>query len=572
MKAGKGISTSYIVLGIILIIIAAVAGYYAGLSAGKGVQVTTTTVLQTVTQTKTITETLGATTTTTTPTTTTTQTTTSTPTTTTPAEETKIVIGVTDKVTDLDPANAYDFYTWEVLSNIMEGLVKYKPGTTQIVPAIAERWEVQDDGKVWIFYLRKDVKFADGTPLTAKDVVRSIERVMRINGDPAWLVTSFVDKVEALDDYTVKFTLKKPVSYFLALVATPPYFPVHPAYNPDQVDSDQTAGGAGPYKIVKWVRDQELVLEVNPYYYGEKPKIQKVIIRFYKDATTLRLAIENGEIDIAWRTLRPIDIESLKNNPNLQVIEVPGAFIRYMILNCQMEPTNNKLVRQAIAAAIDRNDIAQRVFMGTVEPLYSLVPIGMWSHIDVFKEKYGDGNIELAKQLLAKAGYNENNKLKLELWYTPTHYGDTEADLAQVLKEQLEATGVIEVTIKSAEWTTYLDYTRKGMLMISLYGWYPDYIDPDDYLTPFLHSEANSWTGSGYSNPEVDKLLDEAAVKTDQNERAKYYEQVQKILAEDVPIIPLIQGKLFMVAKKDVGGIVLDPTMLFRYYLLYWKS
>ncbi len=572
MKIGKGLSTSYIVLGIVLIIIAAVAGYYAGLSAGKGVQVTTTTVLQTVTQTKTITETLGATTTTQTTTTTPTQTTTSTPTTTTPAKETKIVIGVTDKVTDLDPANAYDFYTWEVLSNIMEGLVKYKPGTTQIVPAIAERWEVKDNGKVWIFYLRKDVKFADGTPLTAKDVVRSIERVMRINGDPAWLVTSFVDKVEALDDYTVKFTLKKPVSYFLALVATPPYFPVHPAYNPDQVDSDQTAGGAGPYKIVKWVRDQELVLEVNPYYYGEKPKIQKVIIRFYKDATTLRLAIENGEIDIAWRTLRPIDIESLKNNPNLQVIEVPGAFIRYMILNCQMEPTNNKLVRQAIAAAIDRNDIAQRVFMGTVEPLYSLVPIGMWSHIDVFKEKYGDGNIELAKQLLAKAGYNENNKLKLELWYTPTHYGDTEADLAQVLKEQLEATGVIEVTIKSAEWTTYLDYTRKGMLMISLYGWYPDYIDPDDYLTPFLHSEANSWTGSGYSNPEVDKLLDEAAVKTDQNERAKYYEQVQKILAEDVPIIPLIQGKLFMVAKKDVGGIILDPTMLFRYYLLYWKS
>ncbi len=572
MRIGKGLSTSYVILGIILIIIVAVAGYYAGISTGKGTQVATTTVIRTVTQTKTITETPGATTTTQTTTTTPTQTTTSTPTTTTPAKETKIVIGVTDKVTDLDPANAYDFYTWEVLSNIMDGLVKYKPGTTQIVPAIAERWEVKDNGKVWIFYLRKDVRFADGTPLTARDVVRSIERVMRINGDPAWLVTSFVDKVEALDNYTVKFTLKKPVSYFLALVATPPYFPVSPAYNPNQVDSDQTAGGAGPYKIVKWVRDQELILEANPYYYGEKPKIQKVIIRFYKDATTLRLAIENGEIDIAWRTLRPIDIESLKKDPNLQVIEVPGAFIRYMILNCQMNPTNNKLVRQAIAAAIDRNDIAQRVFMGTVEPLYTLIPIGMWSHIDVFKEKYGDGNIELAKQLLAKAGYNENNKLKLELWYTPTHYGDTEADLAQVLKEQLEATGVIEVTIKSAEWTTYLDYTRKGMLMISLYGWYPDYIDPDDYLTPFLHSGANSWTGSGYSNPEVDKLLDEAAVKTNQTERAKYYEQVQKILAEDVPIIPLIQGKLFMVAKKNVGGIILDPTMLFRYYLLYWKS
>jgi peptide/nickel transport system substrate-binding protein len=490
----------------------------------------------------------------------------------TPKEVKAIVIGVTDKVTDLDPSNAYDFFTWEVMNNMMGGLMRYKPGTTELEPYLAQSYEVQDGGKVYIFKLRKDLKFADGTPCTAKDVVRSIKRVMEINGDPAWLVTDFVENVEAIDDYTVKFTLKKPISYFLALTATPPYFPVHPNYKPNEIDSDQTAGGVGPYKITKWVRDQELILEANPYFFGEKPKTEKIIVRFYSDATTLRLAVEKGDIDIAWRTLTPVDLASLKKNPNLNVLEVPGAYIRYLVLNTVMEPTNEKLVRQAIAAAVDRNDISQRVFMGTVEPLYSLIPKGMWSHKPVFESKYGDGNIELAKSLLKQAGYDENNKLKLEVWWTPTHYGDTEKDLAQVLKEQFEATGVIEVELKSAEWSTYVDYLRKGAMMVSLLGWYPDYIDPDDYTTPFLRSGSNKWTGSGYSNPQMDEVLDKASVATEEAERTKYYEQAQDILAEDVPIVPLIQGKLFVVAKKDIGGITLDPTMIFRYYLLYWKS
>lgn len=481
----------------------------------------------------------------------------------------QIVIGVTDKVTDLDPANAYDFYTWEVLNNIMEGLVKYKPGTLEIEPALAESWEVNEDSTVWTFHLRKDLKFADGTPLKAQDVVRSIERVMTIQGDPSWLVTDFVEKVEAKDDYTVVFYLKQPTSYFLALLTTPPYFPVHPSYSPTEIQSDQTAGGAGPYKITKWVRDEELVLEANSNYYGEPPKTKRIIIKFYRDASTMRLALQNGEIDIAWRTLRPTDIESLKSEGKYSVIEVPGGFIRYVCLNTKAEPTNNVKVRQALAAAIDRQEISNKVFKGTVEPLYSLIPNGMWSHIDAFKEKYGDGNIELAKKLLKEAGYDENNPLMIQLWYTPTHYGDTEADLAQVLKEQWERTGVIKVDIKSAEWGTYVDYARKGQMQVYLLGWYPDYLDPDDYTTPFLKSTANSWAGTGYANPTVDELLTKAQSLTDQNERIKLYEQVQEILAEEVPYIPLIQGKLFVVTSPNVKGVTIGPDMIFKYSTIY---
>lgn len=484
----------------------------------------------------------------------------------------QIVIGVTDKVTDLDPANAYDFFTWEVLNNVMEGLVKYKPGTLEIVPGLAERWEVSADGKVWTFYLKPNLKFSDGTPLTASDVVRSIERVMKIEGDPSWLVTEFVDKVEAKDANTVVFYLKSPIGFFLDVMATPPYFPVHPKYKPDAVDSDQTAGGAGPYKITRFVRDVEIVLEANPYYHGPQPETKKVIIRFYRDATSLRLALERGEVDVAWRTLLPQDIEYFMKAKGFNVIDVPGAFIRYIVINVRVSPFDDKLVRQAIAAALDREDIIRRAIFGAGTPLYSLIPIGMLGHIDAFKEKYGDKNLELARSLLRQAGYSEAKKLNIELWYTPTHYGDTEVYIATVIKEQLEATGLITVTLKSSEWGTYVDDIRKGRLGIYLLGWYPDYLDSDNYMYPFLHSEANKWSGCGYANPEMDNILREAQVTVNKNVRAQLYEKAQKILAEDVPYIPIFQGKLYIVVREGVKGVIPSPTMLFFYSTVYKET
>ena len=475
-----------------------------------------------------------------------------------------VVIGVTDKITDLDPANAYDFFTWEVLSNVMSGLVKYDPDSGKIVGDLATSWDVQQNGKIWIFHLRKDAKFADGKPCKAQDVVRSIKRVMKLKGDPSWLVTDFVEDVQAVDDYTVKFVLKTPASYFLALVATPPYYPVHPNYPEDKIASDATWGGCGPYMIKEWVRDEKLVLVPNPHYYGNKPKNDKIVITFYSSANALKSALESGQIDIAWRTLNPEDIKDLQGKPEFKVIEVPGLYIRYVVIKTDASPTDNVLVRRALAAAVNRNEIAQTVFKGTVEPLYSLVPRGLWSHTDAFK-KYGDGNIELARKLLQQAGYSEENKLHIELWYTPTHYGDTEAQLAAILKQEWESTGMITVDVKSSEWSQYVDQLRSGQMMVSLLGWYPDYLDPDDYLTPFLASSANGWTGTGYSNPTVDQLLKQAQTLTDQNARAQIYKQVQDILADDVPYIPLIQGKLYVVTSKDVVSLKISPLMFLLY-------
>ncbi len=440
---------------------------------------------------------------------------------------------------------------------------------TKTVTTAATATSTAPTGKEYIVKLRPGLYFADGTPVTADDVVRSINRVAKIEGDPAWFVLDILDNVEALDEQTVKFTLKEPYAFFPAILACPPYFPVHPSYKPDEIDSDQTAGGVGPYKIVKWTRDVELILEANPYWYGGAPKTKRVVVRFYKDAATLRMALEAGEVDIAWRTLRPTDLQDLKKKEGIKVLEAPGGAIRYIVFNANIEPFDNPLVRKALAAALDRKSICEKVYLGTYEPLYSMIPMGMWSHKDSFKEKYGDHNIELAKKLLKEAGYSETNKLKVELWYTPTHYGDTEVDVATLIKQTWEETGMVEVEVKSAEWTTYLDYTRKGMLGITLYGWYPDYVDPDDYTWPFVN-EAGRWLGYAYRSEEIGRLLSEARIKSSIEERAAIYEKVQDIWAEDAVIVPFAQGKLTIACREEVQGIVLDPTLLLRYWLI-WK-
>ena len=209
-----------------------------------------------------------------------------------------IVYGTTEKMTNLDPAEAYDFHTWEIFYNVYQGLLNYTPGTTQIVPGMAESYSANPAGDEFTFKLRKGVKFTDGSPFNAQAVKWSIERVMTLAGQPSWLVTDYVDSVSVVDDYTVKFKLKFPCAYFHTVVATPPYYPVSPnIYPADKIiwDPAEMAGGQlvglGAYKLVSFKRDEEVILETNPSYWGKKPAVDRVVIRYYADATTLRLAL-----------------------------------------------------------------------------------------------------------------------------------------------------------------------------------------------------------------------------------------------------------------------------------------
>ena len=416
------------------------------------------------------------------------------------------------------------------------------------------------------------MKFTDGSPFDAETVKWSIDRVTALKGDPSWLVTDFVESVESVDKYSVKFTLKNPVAYFPSLVASPPYYPVNPnVYPVDKIvrDPSELVGGKlvglGPYEVVSFKRDQEIVMDANPDYYGEKPKNDRIVIRYFADATTMRLAIEKGEVDIAFKTLNPSDIQDLEKSDKVKTIKAQGPYIRYICFLTDTPPFDDKVLRQAVAAAVDRPSLLNKVFLGQNAPLYSMVPMGMWSHTDAFKTVHGDANVEKVKKLLAEKGYNEDNKLTFDFWYTPSHYGDTEVDLAAVLKNQLEATGVMSVNVKSAEWATYRDNWADKIMPIWLLGWYPDYIDPDNYMAAFAGTAGSKGLGINFSDPVWDAKLVEGQKNTDPAARTAIYEDLQQMWTEDVPTAPIFQGTLYVFTQNDIDGILLSPTLQFNY-------
>ncbi len=483
-----------------------------------------------------------------------------------------IVYGTTEKVSDMDPANAYDFHTWEIFYNVYQGLMSYPAGSTELVPGLAESFSVSGDGKAYTFKLREGVKFTDGTPFNADVVKWSIERVSNLKGDPSWLVTDFVEAVEVVSEYEVKFVLKNPVAYFPSLVATPPYYPVNPNVypadkiiaNPDELIGGQLVG-LGPYKALSFKRDEEVVLEANPDFYGEKPKNDRVVIRYFADATTMRLALEKGEIDIAFKSFNPSDISDLEKSDKIKTIKGQGPYIRYLCMVCAQPPFDNKVLRQAIAAAFDRPAIMKKVFLGQNEPLYSMVPMGMWSHTDAFKDVFGDGNIEKSKELLASLGYTADKPFEIEFWFTPSHYGDTEVDMAAVIKEQLEATGAIKVSVKSAEWATYKQNWKDKIMPMYLLGWYPDYIDPDNYTAAFAGTAGSAGNGIFFSNPDWDAKLNKAQMVTDMAEREALYKEIQQMWTDEVLTVPIFQGSLYLFTQPNVEGVMISPTLQFNY-------
>jgi len=482
-----------------------------------------------------------------------------------------LVYGTTDKLTNLDPAEAYDFHTWEIFYNVYNGLLSYTPGTTDIVPALAVSYTANAAGDVFTFKLRSGVKFSDGSPFNAQAVKWSVDRVIRLEGDPSWLVTDFVKSVDVVDDLTVRFNLNFPCAFFDTVVATVPYYPVGPGIYPaDKIiwDPAEMKGGQlvglGAYSMVSFKRDEEVILEANPNYWGPKPDIARVVIRYYADATTLRLALERGEVDIAYRSLNPSDIKDLSANRNFTTYKLPGPQIRYLCFETSESVFKDKRLRQAVAAAIDRPDILQKVYLGQNSPLYSMVPAGMIYHREDFKTVFGDGNVQKANQLLAQAGYSASNPFRFELWYTPSHYGDPEVNMAEVMKAQLEKANM-RVSIKSAEWAAYKEKWGSKEMPTFLLGWYPDFLDPDNYTSAFAGTTGSAGMGIYFSDPEWDALFRKEQSNPDPKVREEVFAEIQKRWTVDVPTAPIWQGDLYLFSKPSVKGVKIGPPLQFFY-------
>lgn len=248
-----------------------------------------------------------------------------------------IIIGTTDEVNSLDADDAYSTHDWEILKNTGVPLLKYLPGTAELTPAAAADFpEVSDDGLTYTYTIREDILFADGTPVTAQTFVDSWDRLNTLEGQVSGLMQLYIESVTALDDYTVVYQLKAPFGFMPALSATAPLIPVNPAtFPPDEiVQYPDVLDGVGPYRMVSYVPGEQMVLEANPNYFGaDKPLIPNVIIRYFADPTTMSNAVETGEIDIAWRTLGPVEAVRLMSVEGLNVETIPAPALRYLVFN-----------------------------------------------------------------------------------------------------------------------------------------------------------------------------------------------------------------------------------------------
>src|SRR2546425_12830856 len=537
-----------------------------------------------------------------------------------PAPQKLLVVGTTDDEITFDPADEYDYFSGNLLQNTMAMLLTYTPGTTNLTPDLLTEVPTLANGGIsssefaYTLHLRPNLKFEDGTAINASVLKYSWDRAVKLNGEPAFLLgyingtqeywdalsikptddyriasnyTNYTTQgVQIVDNLSVRVNLRAKWSPFVSLLA----FTITTPVDPKSIKADKfypnVIVSSGPYRLSTYLPHQRYELTANPNYYGTQPKMSKVTIVRYTTAVDLKLAMQTGAIDIAYRSLLPQDFAAFQTNTNVKTLEGASRVIRYLVFNmCSaadhtagncpqttvFSDANGKLIRRALAYASNRTDISTSAYAGTVSPLYSLVPQGMFGHEDIFKSTYGAApNLVSAQNLLTQAGYSTGTKLSITLWYTPSHYGDPEIFVAQALKRAWQATRMVSVTLNEKEWADYKVAWRAGQFDVFLLGWFPDYFDSDDYVFPFLHwaSGGSASFGNWYHNDTMDAKIEAEAATADLTLRASIFGEIQSGLAADVPYLPLWQTNQAVVFRPSVSGIVLDPIQFFRYFTI----
>ena len=485
-----------------------------------------------------------------------------------------LIVGTTDKVTSLDPAGSYDNGSYHVEMQVFQFLYGFKPGDASPQPDIAEKCEYSSD-TVLACTLKSGLKFANGHALTASDVKFSFDRQNAINdpNGPASLLSN-LDSVQVVDDTHVNFNLKEgPDQTFLQILATP----VAPIMDEESVsataltpDNDIVAAKAfsGPYLIDSWQVNQLAHFVPNPDYNGVqgKPQNAGVTLKYYAEATNLKLAIDNGEVDIAYRSLTPTDITSERDNKTkVKVWDGPGGEIRYIVFNFNTMPGDTPeqkfAVRQAVASLIDREKVAKDVYKDLYTPLCSWVPDGMPGATKSVCDTYPLDKAAAAKYL-SDAGVT--TPVTLDLQYNPDHYGSSSDQEYARYKAQLEASGLFKVNLQATEWVSYQKNRTTDVFPLYQLGWFPDYPDADNYLAPFFGP--NNFLANHFSSDEINALITKEQTTADPAQRTKVIEQIQDTMAKNyLSTLPLLQGTQVIVAGTGVQGIVLDASFQFRY-------
>ncbi|CEG25837.1 ABC transporter substrate-binding protein [Bacillus sp. B-jedd] len=473
-----------------------------------------------------------------------------------------------DSVT-LDPIGTTEGETFKVTENIYDTLVNFGESDTTTQPGLAESWEISDDSLTYTFKLVKGVKFHDGTDFNAEAVKYNFERWAGGNAEKFPYYTMFggykgepghvIKEIKVVDEHTIQFTLTRPQATFLVNIAMTCFGIASPAALEKYGDQyRKNPVGTGPFKFVEWKENDTITLEKNPDYWQKGyPKLNKVIFRVIPENTARLNALKNGEIDL-MDGLNYAEVDQVTSNDKLQLIERPSMNIGYLGLTVTRKPLDNKLVRQALNHAVDKESIIKAFYAGMAEPAKNPMPPSIQGYnesIDAYPY-----DLEKAKALLKEAGYEKG--FKMELWAMPVArlYMPEGQKVAEIIQESFSKIGV-EAEIKTVDWPTYLDKAAKGEFDSFMLGWTGDNGDADNFLYTLLDKDSiggNNYTY--YSNDELHEVLIQAQSETDQGKRAELYKKAQEIIHDDAPWIPLVHSRPLSAGVKEVTGYVPHPT------------
>ncbi|HEX4421410.1 MAG TPA: ABC transporter substrate-binding protein [Kofleriaceae bacterium] len=473
-------------------------------------------------------------------------------------------------VSGLDLARVVDSESIEVSQILFEGLARWRPGTTDVEPGLATSWQVSPDGLRWTFELRPGVVFHDGQPLDADAVVFSFERVIdphhpsTLGSDAQYwrLLLKDVERVTALGPMRVEIAIARPYAPLLGELA------MFPIVSPAAVrmwgdEFDRHPVGTGPFAFEAWNPGEQVVIKRFERYWGETPKLERIVFRVVLDPRQRLIDLQSGSVDLAAAIL-PDEESFVELHPDLVLIHAPSNDITYLALNTMHAPFGDRRVRRAINHAINKEPIVKLAFQGRAIAAEGPLPPGQWgAHVPAMRYAYDPA---LARRLLEQAAadhvFDPSRVYKLYAPATARTYLTQPERVARYLQAALAQVGMkTELVLQPT--TPHFEALSNGDHDLALSGWISDTGDPDNIMYVLLHSD-NAVVGSAqniafYSNPAVDRLLGEAQAELDVPTRLRRYAQAQDLIAEDAPWVPLAHSELVIAARAELSGVILSP-------------
>jgi len=472
------------------------------------------------------------------------------------------------EVATLDPLTSGFGAEREIYYNMYDALVAIDTNL-KIIPALAEKWEIPDP-TTYIFSLRKDVKFHDGTDFNAEAVKWNLNRYLTDKTSRRASEISSIQTMDVTDPYTLKITLKTPFVPFLANLVDRAGMMLSPtAVQAGGADFSRkpVGAGTGAFKFVEWITNDHMTMERNPNYWQKDasgaplPYLDKVIFRPITDETVLLTNLKTGDLDAYW-LVPPKDVASIKSGNELVLREAPGLNFYCFEFNTQTEPFNKKELRQAVAEALDREQINKTVYFGTYQVGYGPIPPSSWAY-DPSVKPY-TGNVAKAKEYLKAGGKPDGFAFEYKL----AAGSPTALQLLQLVKDQLAKAG-ITLNISQQEAAKIQSDAQAGNFQSTSYNW-SGRIDPDGNIFNQLHT-SGSLSETKYSNPQVDDLLDKARATTDQSQRKGFYQQAQKILMDDAPMAWWSFAPAYLLTRPNVQGMQVYADFMMRFHEAWLK-